>query len=275
MQTYNDIASAIFDFLLAPFGHRFPVFDLLLWPVIMGIVALVVYKHVSNQTAIARVKKQISMHLLEIRLFSHDIVQVLESTATILWKNTLYIAHNLTPMVVLLIPMVAVMVQLVAHYAYEPARPGSTNLLHLQLDPQATDLTGLTRDVSLELPAGVKLEAPPVRTADGQVFWRLRAQEAGDHVVQVQVGGDTFEKGWAVGGDARKVPAKRLRSWEALLYPGEPAIPADAPILSIELQTDTRPLTFFPEGEFGILMWAMVLSLAAGVALKGVFGVTL
>jgi len=272
MQTYNDISSAIFDFLLAPFGHEFAVFDLLLWPVIMGIVALQVYKVVSNQSAIARVKTQISMHLLEIRLFRHDIVQVLVSTGTILWKNTLYIAHNLTPMVVLLVPMVAVMVQLVAHYAYEPAQPGSANLLHLQLDPEAAVTP---RDVRLKLPAGVKLEAPPVRTADGQVFWRLRAEAAGDHVVQVQVGGETFDKGWAVGGGARKVPAKRLRSWEALLYPGEPAIPADAPILSLELETKTRPLAFFPEGEFGILMWAMVLSLAAGVALKGVFGVTL
>jgi hypothetical protein len=272
MQTYNDLSSALFDFLLAPFGHQFAVFDLLLWPVIMGIVALQVYKYVSNQNAIARVKKQISMHLLEIRLFRHDIVQVLVSTGTILWKNTLYIAHNLMPMVVLLIPMVAVMVQLVAHYAYAPASPGSANLLHLQLDPQAAVLP---RDVRLKLPAGLTLEAPPVRTADGQVFWRLRAEAAGDHVVQIQVGGETFEKAWAVGGGARKVPAKRLRGWEALLYPGEPAIPADAPILSLELATGTRPLAFFPEGEFGILVWTMVLSLAAGVALKGAFGVTL
>ena len=40
-----------------------------------------------------------------------------------------------------------------------------------------------------------------------------------------------------VGGEARKVPVKRLRSIEALLYPGEAAIPSDAPILSIELAT--------------------------------------
>jgi len=78
-----------------------------------------------------------------------------------------------------------------------------------------------------------------------------------------------------VGGGARKVPVKRLRSWEALLYPGESAIPSGAPVLSLELNAKTRRLDYLPEGELGILIWTMVLSLAAGVALKGVFGVTL
>ena len=44
MQTYNDISSAVFDLLMAPFGHGFAVFDLILWPVLMGVVALQVYK---------------------------------------------------------------------------------------------------------------------------------------------------------------------------------------------------------------------------------------
>ena len=272
MQTYNDLSSAFFDFVLAPFGHEFALFDLLLWPVIMGIVALQVYKYMSNQSAISRVKKQISMHLLEIRLFSHDIIQVLKSTGSILLKNTLYIAHNLMPMAVLMVPMVAVMVQLVAHYAYAPSRPGSVELLHLRLDPAAPVSP---RDVTLQLPAGVKLDAPAVRTADAQVFWRLRAEQAGDHVLRVAVGDEGFEKRWAVGGGARKVPVKRLRSWEALLYPGESAIPSGAPVLSLELNAKTRRLDYLPEGELGILIWTMVLSLAAGVALKGVFGVTL
>jgi hypothetical protein len=272
MQAYNHISSAIFDSLMAPFGHGFAAFDLVVWPIVMGIVALVVYKYASNQGAIARVKRQISMRLIEIRLFRHDIVQVLKSTGAILVRNTLYLGHNLLPLAVMIVPMVALMVQLVAHYAYAPSPPGSVELLRLQLDPEAAVSP---RDVSLTLPAGVKLDAPPVRTADGRVFWRLRAEAAGDHGLQVEVGGDTFEKGWAVGGDPRKIPLKRFRGWEALLYPGEEAIPSAAPVLSLELDAHTRPLGFFPEGEFGILMWSLALSLVAGFALKGLFGVTI
>ena len=95
MQTYNNITNALFDFLLAPFGHEIALFDLIVWPVIMGVGALQVYKYTSNQKAIARVKRQISMHLLEIRLFRDDIAQVLTSTCKIIAKNMIYIAHNL------------------------------------------------------------------------------------------------------------------------------------------------------------------------------------
>lgn len=271
MQLYNRISSAIFDVLLAPFGHEFAAFDLLLWPVVMGVVALVVYKYVSNQAAIARVKRQISMHLLEIRLFSHDIAQVLKSTGSILFKNSIYLGHNLLPMVVMLAPMVALMVQLVSHYAYAPSEPGAVELLELELDPDAA-----VGDVALTLPEGVSLDAPPVRSPDGKVFWRLRADQPGDHALSVRVDDEVFEKRWAVGGEPRKVPVKRLRGLEALLYPGEEAIPSGAPVLALELAPHTRELpALFPDGETGILLWSLALSLVAGVALKGVFGVTL
>ena len=271
MQAYNSVSSRVFDFLLAPFGHRVAGFDLVVWPLVMGVVALLVYKYASNQPAIARVKKQISMHLLEIRLFSQDILQVIRSTGAILVRNTLYIGHNMLPMAVMILPIVAIMVQLVAHYAYAPSPPGAVELLRLELDPEA----GVSsRQVSLELPPGVALDAPPVRTADGRVFWRLRAEGEGDHVLRVDVAGESFEKGWAVGGGPRKVPRKRVRGIEALLYPGEEAIPADAPLLSMELDMHTRPLRFLPDGELGILLWSLGLSLVAGFALRGLFGVT-
>ena len=272
MQTYNRIASAIFDFLMAPFGHELALFDLVVWPVLMGVGALQVYKYTSNQSAIARVKKQISMHLLEIRLFRDDIAQVLKSTLAILARNTIYIAHNLLPMAVMLIPMLALMVQLVAHYAYAPSPPGSVELLELKLEPGAAVST---RDVSLELPEGVSLDAPVVRSASGSVFWRLRAERDGDHVLRVRVGDQVYEKRWAVGGGARKIPVKRLRSWEALLYPGEAAIASNSPVRSLELAAHTRALRYLPDGEVGILLWSMVVSLIAGVALKDLFGVTL
>jgi len=271
-QSYNDIASAIFDVILTPFGHDFAYFDLVFWPVIMGVGALQVYKYVSNQKAISRVKTQISMHLLEIRLFRDDILQVLVSTLKIVLKNFLYIGHNLLPMVVMLVPMVAVMVQLVSNYAYAPAPEGAVEVLQLRLDPAA----GLSaEDIRLRVPEGVKLDAPPVRTEDGRVFWRVRAERPGDHVFEIEVAGERFDKVWAVGGEARKIPVKRLRSLEALLYPGEAAIPSDAPVLSIEMVIHTRSIEWLPDGEGGILLWTMVVSMLAGVALKGVFGVTL
>jgi hypothetical protein len=272
LATFQTALNGIFDFLLAPFGHGAFWFDLIFWPTLLGIGALQVYKHVSNQKAIAAVKRQISMHLLEIRLFRDDIAQVLISTGKIVVKNFRYIGHNLAPLLVMIVPMVLIMVQLVSHYAYRPSELGAIEVLRVKLDTEAE--VG-PRAVSLTLPPGVLLDAPPVRTADGQVFWRLRAQEPGDHVLSVHVGDETLEKGWAVGGANRKIPVKRLQSWEALLYPGEASIPPGSAVHSLELVGDTRSLSWMPDGEGGILLWAMLVSMLAGIALKDVFGVTL
>lgn len=272
MQTFNHISSAIFDPLLAPFGHERAAFDLLVWPALMGVLAILIYKLVSNQQALVRVKGQISMRLLEVRLFNHDIAQVLKSTGVILAKNVVYLGNHMLPMAVMLGPFVIILAQLVAHYAYHPSPQGSVELLHVRLDPEA----GVSaRDVSLTLPDGISLDAPPVQTADHQAFWRLRADAPGDHVLSVQVGDAVFEKGWAVGGEARKVPLKRLRGLEAILYPGEPALPGDGLLLSMELGVHARSLGPLPAGELGIVLWVLVWSLVVGFAVKGLFGVTI
>ena len=114
-----------------------------------------------------------------------------------------------------------------------------------------------------------------MQTADHQAFWRLRADAAGDHVLPLTAGGQSFEKSWAVGGEARKVPVKRLRGLEAILYPAVTALPSDGPLLSIELAVHSRAMGPFPPGELGIVIIALLLSLAAGFAVKGVFGVTI
>jgi hypothetical protein len=103
----------------------------------------------------------------------------------------------------------------------------------------------------------------------------VRADQPGDHILQIQVGEETFDKGWAVGGEMRKVPVKRLRNWEAVLYPSEDVLPANGPVESVELAMVTRPLNYFPDGEFGILVWVFALSLLVGIAVKDLFGVTL
>jgi hypothetical protein len=123
MNRFNAITSALFDPLLAPFGEEHAWFDMIFWSVAGGIVALIVYKYVSNQAGIQRAKNAIKVHLLEIRLFKDDLAVVLGATARILWKNALYLGHNILPMLVMIVPMMTILFQLEAHYAHDPADP--------------------------------------------------------------------------------------------------------------------------------------------------------
>ena len=81
MQTFNAATSRLFDLILAPFGHRAMWFDLLLWPILAGVVALLIYKAVSNQAGIAADKRRMMVHLLEVVLYRENVLGVLVSTA--------------------------------------------------------------------------------------------------------------------------------------------------------------------------------------------------
>ena len=279
MERFNAVTSAVFDVLLAPLGEEHAWFDLLLWSVAGGIVALIVYKYVSNQRGIQRAKNAIKVHLLEIRLFREDIAQVLGATAKILLKNGLYLGHNLLPLLVMIVPMMTILFQLEARYAFDPLPVDSVNLLTLKVDagqPGVPDTaTGLAEAVRLEMPVGLSLDAPPVRTAEGKIAWRFRAERPGDYVLPIRVGDEVVEKRIAVGGPPRKVPVLRTKSLEGFLYPGEPALPAGSRVESIRLRYPERDLGWLPGGELGVLATFFGLSILSGFALKGLFGVTL
>ncbi len=272
MGAWNTITSAIFDVLLAPWGHELAFIDLTLWSVLCGIAALIVYKYVSNQKGIERAKNQIKMHLLEVRLWRNDPRVVFGSTGKILFKNFIYVSHNLLPMVVMFAPFMMVLFQLEANYAFDPAPVGAVEVLSVKLDP---DSALKATDVQLTLPDGVELDAPPMRTPDGEAFWRLKATAPGDHELKLVAGGHELVKGWAVGGPPRKVPVMRTRSLEGFLYPGEAPIPSDSPFYSARLHYPDRPYPWLPDGEMGVLAYFFGVSLLAGFALKDVFGVTL
>jgi hypothetical protein len=200
-------------------------------------------------------------------------VGVLVSTARALWQNAFYVAHNVFPMLVMIAPMTILLVQLVANYAYAPLPLDSTALLEVQL---AEDAEVKATDVKLTLPEGLSLEAPPVRTPEGAAVWRLHADAEGEHVVRLVAGGETQEKTIAVGGGPDKIPVLRTTDFlEALLYPGEDALPGNSAFESIGVSYPTRALAVFPDGEGGILAWFFLFSLGAGFALKDRFGVTL
>lgn len=271
MNAFNSVTNVIFDILLGWFGSASAYIDIIFWSLLGGVVALMVYKLVSNQKGIERTKNDIKVHLLEIRLFQDDIGGVVGNTGKILVKNVLYIGHNIVPMLVMIIPMMAIIVQLVSNYAYDPLPVGERVIVSASLDREHTDMR--TTQVGLALPDGVRL-VNRVRAKD-DIGWEVELLEQGDHELQIQLGDETVTKTLAVGGEPRKVPVMRTKSLEGFLFPTEGGLDADSALYDVRVKYPTRPLAWLPDGEAGILMLVFALSLGVGFALKGVFGVTL
>ena len=256
---------------------RRPAFDLLLWPVARWACSRwPSYKAVSNQKALARVKSQISMRLLEIRLFSHDLVQVLRSTATILVKNLVYLGNHMVPM---------------ADHARAVRGDPRAARRELRLRPVAASArsscctcssTPRPRVSARDVDARAARRASRStrrrsRTADGQVFWRA-ARRAARRPRAARIDRrrrDATRRAGRSAATRARCRCAALRGLEAILYPGEPALPAAARCSRSSSACTRARSVRCPTASSASCSGRSCLSLVAGFALKGVFGVTL
>lgn len=268
MDLAQQLLNALFDALLAPWGYAWPLLDIGLWATASGVFALWVYRRVSNQKGIARAKERIKMRLIEVRLWRDEPRIVMRALGGILTRNGQYFGYSLVPMVVMALPFMAVLFQLVAHFAFVPHALGETVLVHAKLEKGWAPT-----EAQLALGSGLVEDAPPVRTADGRVLWRLKATRAGVHRLTLTLGDKSVDKKVVVGAAPTKVPVLRTKGWTSWLYPGEPRISADSPFVAVKLDTPRRSFPGMPPGELGVSGWYVVLSLLAGLLLKGKMGV--
>ena len=189
-------------------------------------------------------------------------------------NNIQYLRHSLRPLVFILIPVLIIMVQLGIRYSDQPLLPGQKAGVTVRL---AEDAVPSRTALTLVAPKGVRVVSPALRIdARGEIDWKIQAELPGRHTLVFETADDRIEKVLEVGPERRvgKVGAVRARAntWDAFLYPSEPPIPRDSVIQSVHVSYPHRELRFL-----GITVhWLVaffIISVAAGFALKGAFGI--
>ncbi len=276
MAAFNWLMNGLFDLICLPFRGMSPLVGLTVISLLSGVLLLILFKYTSPQQAIARVKDRLWGNLHEIRLFKDDFGVISRAIGRLMKENGLYLACcsvALLPMIVVVLP---VLFQLDARYGYEPLAQGERVIMNVVL---AAGHDPVAEGVALSLPAGVELEAGPVRVpATRELVYRLRVAEAGEHQIGVAVGGETYTKRLdAAAGLNRISPARfsAARALDALMFPAEPPWPAEAAVEAITL-THRRAGMLGMDGDiFPWLIIFCVVGLAFGFALKGVFKVNI
>lgn len=267
MRSFLSLLNRLFDLIFLPFQNVSPLFGLLMVSVLTGILLLIIFRYTSNQGAIKKTKEQIKAYLLAVRLFQDQLSVVLEVHARLLRSTLTYMKHSLRPLAVMLIPVVLIMIQLEMRLGQHPAQPGETVLVTAIL----SEPDWLTQ-TTLELPSELSLAAPPVHIFERrEITWKILTTEAGIYPLRVKVGDQEFTKQLTVANSVVRLSSKRVQGglWDELLYPAEAAIPANAPIKSLEVKYPRRQIDL---GFFRAhwLVPFFVFSLLAGLALKGV-----
>ncbi len=266
MGAFNTAITGAFDLLLAPF-YTHPWWGMVVLSALSGVLLLLVFRHTSNQRAIRAAKDHIISHLLEVLLYRDELRVVLRAQARLAKDNLRYLGHALVPLVFMIPLVLILMVQIDLRYGRRPLQVGERAILAVKLHSG-----GPTADeVSLSAPPGLVIETPALRMpAIREVDWRIRADTDGDYRLLVTVAGEEYEKRIVVGRRAPRVSARRTGEglWDRFLNPGEPPLPADAPIASVAVSYPGASLPLFGRRLHWIWPW-LILSLAFGYALKG------
>lgn len=274
MNSLNHAVSRLFDLFLSPLDSIGRPFALVVTSAVFGVIALVLFKHVSAQRRIKAAKNRIKGHLIEIRIYQDDLAIVGKAIGKVLVRNLQYLALNLAPFVPLSLPFVIVLAQLVVRYGYAPAvvhgpdeaiLPGRGSMIEVEL---ARDRAADVAELRIELPEGVRALSPLVRVpSEGRAFQEVAAIAPGDRVVRfVLPGGEHAEKEFSAGSWSGPLqPERGAGFFSALLWPAEDSFSDESPFRRIRIEYPEERLAWFPEGPAGVLIVFLIVSMAAGL----------
>ncbi len=271
MNLFNALMRVIFAALLAPLSQVHPLWGLSLVALLTAVLALLIYRRASNQQAIRRAKDRMRGHLLEVRLYRDEGTVVARALLGMLANNARYLLHSLVPMLFLILPVLAILAQLNLWFGYRAPAPGGSVIVRAKF----SGLPPPSSELRLHLPAGLLLDAPPLRIPrQNEIDWRLRAEKAGHFTLGLEVGGQPYAKTVTFADSLARLSPKATAegAWQAFLFPGERALPKRGPLRRLE--TVYRPAAVSVFGwQMHWLIPFFILTMVFAFALKGLFRV--
>jgi len=267
MSYFFDVITFLVELVLTPFRRLPAMAGIALLALLTAVFALLIYKKFSNQEGITRTKKRIFGHFFGIYLFRDDLGRIIGQFGRVLGGVLRYMTYALPPLILIIIPIGLLCIQMQLYYGYRPPHPGEAVNAAAGFEPGA-DLLAL--DPALSVPAGVKVETPPVRIpARGEAAWRLRVEKAGDYPLAFRAGETEFEFPLRADPVLDRIYPRAGRSSfaESLLYPGAPEVPGESVFRSIRIDYPAREVPFL----WFRTHWSIayfVLALVFGLLLK-------
>jgi uncharacterized membrane protein (DUF106 family) len=235
---------------------------------IFGILAIVIFKFTSNQTAIGKVRDNIKAQMLAMKLFKDSMAVTLLVQRRMFTGALLLMLHSLRPMLVMIIPFSLVLAQLGLWYQARPLMPGEQTVLTVKVDPAEIN------NIKLQPLTGAKITAGPVTATDkNEINYNIEATESGTHEIVFQIADQTFTKQLVVGkGFARLNPVRPgTEIGKMLMYPDEEPFAADSPVKSITLKYPDR--VSLTSGTDWWIAYFFIMSLIAALIIKPILKV--
>lgn len=269
----NGAVGWVFDLLVTPFASQ-PWLAMVVISAITAAWALKLFKWATPQARLDATRDRLFGHIYEMGLYQDHLKVLGRIQGRMALANLRYLSLTLPALLVLALPMVLTLGQLEGRFGNRPLAAGEETVLTVQLDENLRREVG---HLELEVPAGVRIAAGPVRNErTGTVAWRIAALENGRHTLSFARDGEAAGSlVLPVGGGLPLLHDRTEESfWNLLLYPGSLALDDARGLAGVSVQWPERH-TAYLGFEMHWLLAFMVFSLVAGLLLKDPLDVSL
>jgi len=269
----------VFDILFAPLPFLDPILFLGLLAFISAIVILYIFKKVSNQGKIKFHKNRIIGYILEINLYRDDFGQIISSLLNVLKHNMFYLRYVITPLLVIMIPMIPVMMQINNRLGYMPLNKNEQFIIRIELDKDlAANMPHILEKIICETSEGIHIETPPLRVvSEASIFWRARILNSNRlQYIHLKIEGvkEILEKQIVTNSEIRSFTSQKTKRslWNSLLYGAEDPIPETFPVQLVSVSYRPARYSFLFLNSDPIMLF-FIFTLCFGLIIKPFIGV--
>ncbi len=264
---------SLYDLIIFPVRNSSPLTELVWISALTGLLMVNIYKIVSNQEKIKKVKKKIKCHFLEVQIYKDDLGDTLLAQKNILKANLRYLWLSFVPGTVLVCIVFFILIQLHCRFSYKPIEVGEKVCVSIRFD---VDKLLKRNDVRLILPEGIKQDSPLLFVPNLNEFsWRIKGEREGHYKIGFETHSETHQKELAVGSIVSSISPKRTTAgWANIInYPSEKFLPKNSSVKEIYTPLHDREISinnssynwlviFFPSALIFGLIFKKILNIA-------------
>ena len=234
MRIFLNAIGKVIDFIALPFYNVGIFWSFFVLCTLIGALAVVLFKFLSNQKKIKKVKTQIKVHFLEIRLYKDDFREILKAQKEILKNNFMYIAYSFQAAIPIVIVVLLTISQLNLRYGYTSINPEEV------FDVKVTYAKETDRrpEPQLIVPEGLEKITPALYLGEeNEVSWQFRGVKKGRYQVGFKVCDQEYTKEIVIGTISSPFCPQLMRTGFLATFVNsiEAALPKDSLLDTIEI----------------------------------------
>ena len=274
MRLILSIIGAIIDIVLLPFKSFNPLFGFSFIAVLSGLLAVVIFKYISNQKELKRIMGQIKLYFLEIYIYRDSLSQIISSQIKILKNNFAYVKYALIAALPIMCTVLLILSQVNLIYSIEPINTDEVFTIGVKLEPNTNQNPD---DITLSLPDDLELitEFGFFLSETNEIEWQLKAKHPGLYTIMINIDENIkFNKQIVIGKSQKKYSPHLGKDgfFETIFNPIETLISKKSPIQSIDIKY--KPLYFKIIFNMHWLVAFLIIAIGSGLIFRKILKVS-